>query len=266
MAACTICCVGLGFIAIHTSWVVGEVKLVFPGLHHYGDAGSLLRGRFGEEFLGAMFVLQLILITGSDCLTGTIAFDVMTIRRACSLVLGVIPAVVLFGLAVMPSFTEAAILGYVGFRVNHGRNINHCYRHRYEAANTPAGISGSDWSAWPKPGTTVSDAFIAIANMVFAYSFSVYQFFLIDEMHNPTDYIKSVWTSGLLEMIVYTLTGSLIYLCRLGCRQPGITFTEQHHGKGGISSHFTSDIHLWCPQQPRICHSDTQETREKRLR
>ena len=31
------------------------------------------------------------------------------------------------------------------------------------------------------------------------------------EMHTPTDYVKSIWALGLIEIFIYTLTGALIY-------------------------------------------------------
>ena len=31
------------------------------------------------------------------------------------------------------------------------------------------------------------------------------------EMHTPTDYVKSIWLLGLIEIFIYTLTGAIIY-------------------------------------------------------
>jgi hypothetical protein len=33
----------------------------------------------------------------------------------------------------------------------------------------------------------------------------------MDEMHTTTDYVKSIWALGLIEIVIYTLTGALIY-------------------------------------------------------
>jgi hypothetical protein len=69
----------------------------------------------------------------------------------------------------------------------------------------------AQWSAWPKEGTTFADAWVALTNIVFAYSFAVCQFSFMDEMHTPTDYVKSIWALGIIEIVIYTLTGALIY-------------------------------------------------------
>ncbi|KAM0255292.1 hypothetical protein ACHAQJ_005947 [Trichoderma viride] len=211
MVAGVILSVGLGLLAIYTSDLVGMVKIKFPEVAHYADAGRLVAGRFGYELVGAMFALQLILLVGSHCLTGTIAFLNMTNNGACSLVFGVVSAIILFCLAIPPSFTELAILGYIDFvsivlaigitMIATGIKANH----------SAGGLSSVPWSAWPKDDLSFADAFIAITNIVFAYSFSICQFSFMDEMHTPTDYKKSIWALGLIEIAIYTITGAVIY-------------------------------------------------------
>ena len=44
MVAGVICCVGVGLIAIYTSYIVGQVKLLFPEVANYADAGRLMGG------------------------------------------------------------------------------------------------------------------------------------------------------------------------------------------------------------------------------
>lgn len=39
--------VGLGLIAICTSYVIGQVRLKHSHVQHYADAVALLQGRFG---------------------------------------------------------------------------------------------------------------------------------------------------------------------------------------------------------------------------
>lgn len=62
--------VGLGLVAIYTSYVVGQVKLKYPHVGHYSDAVGLIWGKFGYELCSVMFVLFLVLLVGSHALTG----------------------------------------------------------------------------------------------------------------------------------------------------------------------------------------------------
>ncbi|CZR67438.1 probable neutral amino acid permease [Phialocephala subalpina] len=208
MVAGVITTVGLGFVAIYTSYVVGQVKLAFPHVAHYADAGRLLMGRFGYELIGAMFALELIFLVGSHCLTGSIALLNISNNAICSLAFGVVSAIVLLILALPPSFAEVAILGYIDFV-----SVMLAIGITIVATGVSYGKAGgmSNWSAWPKDNLGFTEAFIAITNIVFAYSFAVCQFSFMDEMHTPKDYVKSIWALGLIEIFIYTLTGALIY-------------------------------------------------------
>jgi len=211
MVAGVICSVSIGLIAIYTAYIVGWVKIAFPEVANYPDAGRLMMGRFGFELINAMLILQLLFLVGSHCLTGTIAFQNITGSGICSIIFAVVSAILLMIIAIPPSFTEVAILGYVDFAsilIAIGITI---IATGVKSASEPGGLSAVNWSAWPKEGVTFTEAFIAIANICFAYSFAMCQFSFMDEMHTPTDFVKSIWTLGLAEIFIYTVTGGLIY-------------------------------------------------------
>lgn len=207
----TIVCVGLGLVAIYTSYIVGQVKMAFPHVSHYADAGTLLMGNFGYELVGVMFSLQLIFLVGSHCLTGTIAFQNITENGACSVLFGAVSAIILLLLAVPPSFAEVAILGYIDFAsivLAIGVTV---IGTGVVASHQSGGLQAVEWSNWPKEGVTFVEAFVALGNIIFAYSFAVCQFSFMDEMHTPEDFPKAIWALGLIEIVIYTLTGALVY-------------------------------------------------------
>lgn len=205
-----LCSVGIGFVAIYTSYVVGQVKLKYPHVAHYADAGRLLMGRFGYELVNAMLILQLLFLVGSHCLTGTIAFIDITESNICSVIFAVVSSVILLALAVPPSFTDVAILGYIDF-ASIVLAIGITIIGTGVQATESSGLSNVDWSAWPKDGVTFTDGFIAVTNIIFAYSFAMCQFSFMDEMHTPKDYVKSILALGTMEIVIYTVTGALIY-------------------------------------------------------
>lgn len=188
--------VGVGFVCIYTSYVVGQIKLKYPGVQHYSDIGPLLCGknrRLGlilKEIISVMFVLQLSLLVGSHCLTGTIALGTITNWPICSLVFGVVSAILLYVLAIPPSFSEMAILGYVDFVSIIVAIIITLVAAGVRADKLPEGRASVDWSAYPKPGVTFAEAMVSVTNIVFAYSFAVCQFSFMEEMHTPRDYVK----------------------------------------------------------------------------
>ncbi|KAJ5210208.1 Amino acid transporter transmembrane [Penicillium cf. griseofulvum] len=210
MVAGVICCVGLGLIAVYTSYVIGQVKVKFPHISDYPEAGRQMFGRWGYEILFMMLCLELLLSAGSHCLTGAIAFTNITGSNLCSVIFGFISAIILLLFAVPPTFSDMAILGYIDFAsiiIAIGITIIGTG----VAASNSTGLQAVNWSAWPKDNLTFSEAFIALSNIIFAYSFALCQFSFMDEMHTPTDFPKSVWTLGLTEIFIYTVTGSLVY-------------------------------------------------------
>ena len=150
-------------------------------------------------------------LTLTTSLTGTIAFLNLTNNGACSLVFGIVSAIILFLVATPPSFSEVAILGYIDFvsiMLAIGITV---IATAVTAGQSVGGLSSVNWSAWPKENLSFAEAFIAITNIVFAYSFAVCQFSFMDEMHTPKDYVKSIWALGIIEIIIYTLTGAFIF-------------------------------------------------------
>lgn len=212
MIAGVIMCIGLGLIAIYTSYVVGQVKMRYPHVNHYSDAVQLIWGRFGYELVGVMFALFLILLVGSHALTGTIAFiNIIGNYDICALAWSVVSLIILLVLALPPSFAEFAILGYIDFVSIIVAILVTIIATGIQAHNAPGGLAAVPWSAYPPEGTTFYEAFLATTNIVFAYSFAVCQFSFMSEMHTPKDYVKSVWALGLIEIFIYTITGALIY-------------------------------------------------------
>lgn len=201
----------LGMMAIFTSYIVGRVKLAYPETASYADAGRLLLGRFGYELFGAALVIELVMVVGSHALTGSIALMDLSDGKVCSIVFSAISAIILLILAIPPSFTEVAVLGYVDFVSIVAAVGITIIATGIQASDKPGGLSGVEWSAWPQEDVTFSKAFVAVSNIIFAFSFAIGQFSFMDEMHTPKDYMKSIWASGLIQITIYTLTGALCY-------------------------------------------------------
>ncbi|KAF5604371.1 neutral amino acid permease [Fusarium pseudocircinatum] len=211
MVAGVISCIGIGLIAMYASYMVGLVKLKYPDVDHYVDAGRLLMGGFGDKLFAVVFLGLLILATGSHCLTGTIALVKITGSSVCTLAFGVISAVILMVLAIPPSFTEIAILGYIDFiSIILAIGIT-MIATGIQRSDAPGGFSSSTWSAWPQDDLSFTQALTAVSNIVFSYAFAAAQFSFMSEMHTPADFTKSIVTLGLTEIVLYTITGSVIY-------------------------------------------------------
>ncbi len=89
----------------YTGYVIGQFKLRHPAIHSMGDAGELLMGRFGREFLGIGQLLLLIFLIASNILTFTILMNALTDHGTCTVVFGVVGLVICF-LGALPRTME----------------------------------------------------------------------------------------------------------------------------------------------------------------
>lgn len=213
MVAGLILTVALGFVAIYAGYNIGQTKLKYPQIGHYADVGQLLFGKWGSKIFIGCFVTLLVFVIGSHCLTGAIAFQTITESNVCALVFSISSAAILLFLAVPPFFAEIAILGYIDFAsiiIAIGATMI-ATGIRYSGGSTIPDPDIIPWSAWPKAGLTFSGAIVATNNIVFAYSFAGCLPSFMDEMHTPEDYIKTLWWMGGIQIVVYSLTGSIIY-------------------------------------------------------
>ncbi|KFA71183.1 hypothetical protein S40288_04667 [Stachybotrys chartarum IBT 40288] len=202
----------IGYLALTTSFVIGQVKLLHPGVANYADAGRLLMGRFGYEVVSAMFLCKVVCLVASHCLTGAIAFEQLfdVNGSLCSIWLCLAAMFALLFLAIPPSFSEQAILGYVDF-ASIILAIGVTVVGTGVAADGPDRPPGDPWSWYPREDATNSETMTALGNIVFSYSYAVCQFTFMDDMHTPRDFGKSVKLFTVLLITVYVLTGALIY-------------------------------------------------------
>lgn len=245
MPAGVVLTVTIGLISIYTSKLLGQVcNKSWPiEVLHYSDVGYLLWGKWGRELVGVGFILFLILTTGSHALTGAIALDTISDGRACTLVWSIVSAVVLvricplslllyvcpqsrtgsdsimivvcsdeqFFLSLPTTFEKVAILGYVDFVSIVAAILITIIATGVRNHNQPGGLSAVHWSSTASEKPSFWQAFNAVTDIVFAFSFAVCQPSFQAEMAKPDDYMKSIWALGVTEIVIYTLTGSIIY-------------------------------------------------------
>ncbi|PWN97871.1 putative amino acid transporter [Tilletiopsis washingtonensis] len=203
--------VGIGMLATQASLYLGEVCIRFPGTDHYDKVAELLGGRIAREICAVCFVLQLLLVVGSHVLTGTELLNALSDNAVCSVAFGVVSAVILYLLAIPPSFHDIAWLGYIDFASIIGAIIVTGVGVGKEARAAPGGLGGVQWRLWPRPETTFYEAMLSVTNIIFAYSFAVALPSFMGELAKPHDYKKALISLGAIEIVIYTVTGAAIY-------------------------------------------------------
>lgn len=212
MVAGVILSVSIGLIAMHAAYNIGQIKLNFPQVSHYADVGSLLFGPIGSSLFVGAFISLLVFVVGSHCLTGAIAFKDIAQSGLCSTAFSAISATVLLLLAIPPSFADIAILGYIDFAsIILAIGITMIATGAQDRRSLGYPEPYTPWSAWPKEGITLEEAIVSANSIVFAYSFGGCLPSFMNDMHTPEDYVKTLWWLGGSQILIYTLTGSIIY-------------------------------------------------------
>ncbi|KAJ5888723.1 hypothetical protein N7495_008764 [Penicillium taxi] len=213
MVAGVLLTVWIGVAAMYAGYIVGQVKLRYPQIGHYADIGQLMFGEFGSMVFILVFVALLVFVVGSHCLTGAIAFRNIFQSDQCSIVLSIISAAILMILAIPPAFAEIAILGYIDFAsIILAIGVTMVATGIQSASDVDAlSAVHTPWSLWPKPDISFSAVVVAANTIVFAYSFAGCLPTFMEDMHTPEDYVKTLWWLGGTQIVIYTLTGSIIY-------------------------------------------------------
>lgn len=88
--------IGLGLLATYTGYVIGQFRWRYPHIHNLADAGEVIAGRFGREFLGGGQLLLVVFIMASHLLTFMVAMNTITEHGTCTIVFGVVGLVISF--------------------------------------------------------------------------------------------------------------------------------------------------------------------------
>ncbi|RGP64437.1 hypothetical protein FSPOR_7967 [Fusarium sporotrichioides] len=189
-----ICLLLIGGITTWPNYVIGTFKLNHREVYDIGDAGGILFGRIGREFLGMSFALFTIFAIASSILVAaTIVFlcaSIRTLGRMSWLAwAGLIPLLI------------AVYLVTIAVSV----------QDRPSAA--PKIDTDEKWmSDWKLVGSpTFIDAMAALSTIVFAYAGTPLFFPIAAEMREPRHYTKAMLLCQGVATATYLTVGIIIY-------------------------------------------------------
>ncbi|KAJ5218171.1 uncharacterized protein N7498_000270 [Penicillium cinerascens] len=194
--------VGLGLLATYTGYVMGQMKLRYPQITTMADAGEVLAGKWGREFLGACYIIFLIFIMSSHLLTFTVAMNTITDHGTCSIVFGIMGMIISFFCSLPRTLVNMSWLSLVSF-----------------ASIIIAVLVGMIGVGIEKPGsgvvavldTDLYHGFSAVCNIVFAFCGHAAFFGLMAELKDPRDFTKSLCLLQGFDISLYLVASVVIY-------------------------------------------------------
>ena len=208
--------VGLGALASYTGFVIGQFKLLHPEVHSMGDAGYILFGRFGRELLGAGQLIFIIFIMGSHILTFSIMMNAITAHATCTIIFMLIGMLIsiLFTLPrTLRGLTWLCVASFISIIAAVGTTM-------IGVSITQPGLlhngqhAGSGYLSpdlWPQVNLSFHEAFLAVANIVFAYAGHVAFFSFISEFRQPRDFPKALALLQCSDISLYIVSSVVIY-------------------------------------------------------
>ncbi|KAH0017873.1 putative amino acid transporter, partial [Aureobasidium melanogenum] len=99
-----------GILTTYTGYVTYQVKIAFPGIHNFADAGLFFFGRWFKEVSEAAQIILLVFIMSAHILTFSIMLNVLTNHGTCTIVFTVIGMVVSMILCIPRTMKNVALM------------------------------------------------------------------------------------------------------------------------------------------------------------
>ncbi|KAI0647479.1 transmembrane amino acid transporter protein-domain-containing protein [Trametes meyenii] len=202
MAAGIILVIGLGLIATATGYLYGSFKMRYPHVHNMADAGEIIAGPIGREVLGAAQVLFMVFICGSHVLTGLIAFDTITAGASCSVVWAAVTAIICLVLTLPRTLNGISYMSVVSFISILSAVL---------ITMIGVGVAGYKGGVTAKADLHFAPAFLAVTDIIFAYSGHVAFFTFIAELKEPKDFSKALYLLQISDTTLYLIIGIVVY-------------------------------------------------------
>lgn len=198
--------VAFGIITTYTGYVTYQVKINYPGIHNFADAGLFFFGRWFKEVSEAAQTILLIFIMSAHILTFSIMVNVLSNHGACTIIFTVVGAVVsmilciprtmknvaMMSIASCLSIATAIFIAMIGIGVDPPKGA-HAY------AVTPSEL------------TSFRTGCVAVANILVSFCSNIAYFAFISEMRNPRDFPKALGMLQCCTTSLYLVVAVVIY-------------------------------------------------------
>ncbi|KAJ5682504.1 Amino acid transporter transmembrane [Penicillium macrosclerotiorum] len=193
---------GLGVITTYTGYIMGQMKLRFPQITTMADAGEVIAGKFGREFVGACWIIFFIFIMASHLLTFTVAMNTITDHGTCTIVFGIVGMVISFVCSLPRTLEKMSWLSLVSF---------FSILTAVLITMIALGIEKPGSGVVAIANTNLYHGFTAVTNIVFAFCSHGAFFGLMAELRNPRDFTKSLCLLQGIDVSLYLVAAVVIY-------------------------------------------------------
>ncbi|KAA8915197.1 hypothetical protein TRICI_002554 [Trichomonascus ciferrii] len=199
----------------YTGLVLWEYCLRNPRVRDMCDIGQKLLGdkRWGWYFTATMFMLNNTFVCGVHVFTGRNYLETVAPGKVCGVVYGIVVAIVCFLFSLPRTFASMSwpalfSAGTMGLSVVLAMIFS-------GVQDAPANYDPAipvKYNLFPAPGTTFVQGMNAFLNIAFTFAGQVTYPSFIAEMRNPREFKKSLACVTVAELVLFSLTGAIIYV------------------------------------------------------
>ncbi|KAL7765460.1 hypothetical protein ACKLNR_003376 [Fusarium oxysporum f. sp. zingiberi] len=210
-----ICLLVIGGVTTWSDYIIGTFKLNHREVYGIDDAGGILFGRFGQEFLGISFALFTIFASASGILGISISFNALSMHGTCTATFVAVAAMIVFLCASIRTLGRISWLAWVGvISLMAGVYVVTIAVSIQDRPSTAPKMNledewKSDYKLYNKPSFT--EAMSALSTMVFAYAGTPLFFPIAAEMRDPRHYTKAMLLCQSVATATYIIVGVIIY-------------------------------------------------------
>ncbi|RSL55147.1 hypothetical protein CEP53_007221 [Fusarium sp. AF-6] len=209
-----ICLLAVAVITTWSDYMIGVFKRRHPQVYGLDDAGQLMFGRPGREFLAAVFLLYWIFVAGSAMLSISIGLNSVSTHAACTAVFVAVAAVLGFLFASIRTLGRIGWIAWIGLVCI--MTAIFCVTVAVGLQDRPADAPSPSKGHWESNyRLTNSPSFVdgisAISSHIFAFSGTPAFFQIAAEMREPRHYTRSLLTCQSIVTITYTTIGIVVY-------------------------------------------------------
>ncbi|OJJ08938.1 hypothetical protein ASPVEDRAFT_90145 [Aspergillus versicolor CBS 583.65] len=224
-----ICLLTIASMTWWSMYVVGMFKLSHREVYAIDDAGYIMFGRVGRDFLGVAFCMYWIFVSGSGLLSISIALNAISTHGACTAVFVAVAAILTYilcsirTLGRMKWITSTGLVSILSAILI----VTIAVGVQDRPSGAPQDIPWkSDYQLFKNP--SFLDAVSAVSSIVFAYAGTSMFFSIAAEMREPRLYTRCLFccqcivTSTFLTIgvVVYYYCGSYVASPALGSAGP----------------------------------------------
>lgn len=205
----------------YTGLTVADYCIANPGITSVCDIGKHLFWDSDAVWYATAvcFICNNTLIQALHVLVGAKYFNTITSNlrsdgstKVCSIVWGVVSAVICFVVSLPRTFSSMSLIAYFSAITMFVAVVLSMAFAGVEAHPNHYTGQPVHWNLWPEKGTSYVAAMGAVLNIVYTFVGQITYPSFISQMKRPQDFKKALTLVTALEVVVFALAGSIVYV------------------------------------------------------